>query len=102
MKKLLIVLLAGLALTGCATRTGTAMLVGGTVGYLIGQENQRVTQPAPVTYRETVVVQPGYATQCQQYPTYNERAACERGVRQRLAEEQRRREQEAYRAGYGR
>jgi uncharacterized protein YcfL len=98
MKKLLLVLFAGLALTGCASRTGTAMLVGGTVGYLIGQDQHR---HAPVVYTETVVV-PAHSSHCQGYATYNERAACERGVRQRLIEEQRRREQDAYRSGYGR
>ncbi len=98
MKKLLFVLLAGLALTGCATRTGTAMLVGGTMGYLIGHEHHRL---APVVYTETVVV-PAYPSHCHAYPTYNERAACERGLRQRLLEDQRRREHDAYRSGYGR
>lgn len=101
MKKIIIALLAVTALTalsGCATRTGTAALVGGTVGYIIAKEvtEERHRQAPVVVYNY-----PGHY-QCNQYYYYNERAACERGVRQRLAEEQRRREQEAYRAGYGR
>ena len=98
MKKLLIVLFASLALTGCATRTGTAALVGGTVGYIIAKEvTEERHRHAPVVVYE----HPGHH-QCSHYYYYNERAACERGVRQRLAEEQRRREHEAYRSGYGR
>lgn len=99
MKKLLIVLLAGVALTGCANRTGTALLVGGTVGYLVGQDQKRTEPPAPVVYKETVIIQP---SPCSQYTVYSERSACERGLRQRQAEEQRRRDNEAYRRGYGR
>lgn len=96
MKKIIIALLVVTALSGCATRTGTAALVGGTVGYIIAKE---VTEERH--HQAPIVVYEGHY-QCNQYYYYNERAACERGVRQRLAEEQRRREREAYRAGYGR
>lgn len=43
-----------------------------------------------------------YPQQCTvYYPGSREQLACERGARQRLAEEQRRRENEAYRQGRG-
>lgn len=102
MKKIIIIALALAALTGCASRTGTAALVGGTVGYIIGKEaHAEQHRPAPVVTREVVIVQqPDYT--CNKYHIYSERSACERGVRQRLAEEQRRRDNEAYKQGYGR
>ncbi len=96
-KKFALASIVLLALTGCASRTGTALLVGGTVGYLIGQDQHKT--PAPVVYQETVIVHPG---PCTHYHVYSERLACERGVRQRLIEEQRRRDNDAYRQGYGR
>jgi hypothetical protein len=99
MKKILIALLAVTALSGCASRTGTAALIGGTVGYIIAKEvHEERHHRAPVVVRE-VVVHPG---PCDHYTVYSERRACERGVKQRMAEEQRRRDNEAYRSGYGR
>jgi len=101
MKKLLIALIVGLTLTGCASRTGTAVLVGGTVGYILGKEQQR---PAPVVIvqeqsKNVVIVRE--AGPCDRYTVYNERQACFRGIKQRIAEEERRRENEAFRRGYG-
>ena len=101
MKKLLIIALATLALTGCANRYVGPAIVGGVVGYSIANSQPRtvVVQQAPVYDAGTVVI---VSEQCNQYPFGPERTACERGARQRYMEEQRRREQEAYRRGYGR
>lgn len=100
--KLLIAVVALLALSGCATRTGTA-IVAGTAGMVIGNA---MAQPRAVVVREVPVVAPERViivnNACTQYPTYSERSACERGARQRYYEEQRRRDNEAYRQGYGR
>lgn len=100
--KLLIAALAIVALSGCATRTGTA-IVAGTAGMVLGsamsQPRTVVVREAPVVTHEQVVIVNGV---CNHYPSYQERTACERGVRQRYNEEQRRRENDAYRAGYGR
>jgi hypothetical protein len=100
--KLLIAVLALVALSGCATRTGTA-IVAGTAGMMIGnamaQPRTVVVREAPVVTHEQVII---VNDACAQYPTYNERSACERGARQRYYEEQRRRTNEAYRTGYGR
>ena len=105
MKKFLIiatVVIASTALSGCATRTGTALLAGG-AGVLVGSAIANAhAQPRTVVVQErsTVVI---VAEQCQHYPHYTaERAACERGARQRYYEELRRRENEAYRTGLGR
>ena len=56
-------------------------------------------QQAPVVVHDNVVI---VAEQCNHYPFGPERSSCERGARQRYYEEQRRREHEAYRQGYGR
>ena len=100
--KLLVVVVALLALSGCATRTGTA-IVAGTTGMIIGsamaQQRTVIVQHAPVVTREQVVI---VNDACNRYATYGERSACERGARQRYYEEQRRRDNEAFRAGYGR
>lgn len=97
--KLIIGIVAVLALSGCATRTGTA-IVAGTAGMIIGNA---ITQPRTVIVREipveNVVIING---SCNQYYSYSERSACVRGTRQRYYEEQRRRDNEAYRQGYGR
>jgi hypothetical protein len=105
MKKFLIiatVIVASTALSGCATRTGTALLAGG-AGVLVGSAIANAhAQPRTVVVQErsAVVI---VAEQCQHYPHYTaERAACERGARQRYYEELRRRENEAYRTGLGR
>jgi hypothetical protein len=94
MKKLLILIVATLALTGCASRTGTA-IVAGTTGLIIGNA---MAQPRVVTHEQVIIVN----SICTQYQLHSERAACERGSRQRHYEEQRKREAEAYRQGYGR
>lgn len=94
--KLLVVAVALLALGGCATRTGTA-IVAGTTGMIIGSA---MSQPRTVFVQQDHVIVVNDA--CNRYTTYNERSACERGARQRYYEEQRRRDNEAYRAGYGR
>lgn len=93
MKKLLVLFVAVLALTGCANRYVGPALVGGVVGYSIANSSR------PVVVQEQVVI---VSSQCNQYAYYNERAACERGARQRYYEEQRKRENEAYRQGLGR
>ncbi len=102
MKKLLVLILATLALTGCASRTGTA-IVAGTTGLIIGnamaQPRVVIREPAPVVTHEQVII---VNNVCGQYQLHSERAACERGARQRYMEEQRKRENEAYRQGYGR
>jgi hypothetical protein len=94
MKKLLILVVATLALTGCASRTGTA-IVAGTTGLIIGNA---MAQPRTVTHEQVIIIN----NTCTQYQLHSERAACERGARQRYYEEQRKREAEAYRQGYGR
>jgi hypothetical protein len=93
MKKLLALFVATLALTGCANRYVGPALVGGVVGYSIANSHR------PVVVQEQVIV---VSAQCNQYAYQAERTACERGARQRYYEEQRRRENEAYRNGYGR
>lgn len=56
-----------------------------------------VTYPAPIWGPEIP-----YPHQCNAYyPGSKEQLACERGARQRMMEEQRRRENEAYRLGRG-
>ena len=96
MKKLLIAIVATMALTGCASRTGTAVLAG-TTGLIIG--NAMAQPPYRVVTHEQVII---VNSTCAQYQLQGDRAACERGARQRWQEEQRKREQEAYRQGYGR
>lgn len=66
MKKLLIILLATAALTGCASRTGTAALAGGLVGYVLANEaNQKpavvvVEPPRPVRCHTKYIGQDQY------------------------------------------
>lgn len=100
--KLLIAVVAIVALSGCATRTGTA-IVAGTAGMIIGNS---MAQPRTVVVRDVPVVVPERVIivneSCNQYAIHSERIACERGARQRYYEEQRRRDNEAYRQGYGR
>ena len=98
--KLLIALVAVVALSGCATRAGTAILAG-TTGVIIGSAMSQprvVVREVPVVTHERVVI---INDACNRYHTYNERSACERGARQRYIEEQRRRDNEAFRSGYG-
>ena len=93
--RLLIAAIAIVALSGCATRTGTAILAG-TTGVIIGSA---MSQPRTVIVREEPVI---VHSSCNQFYMYSERAACERGARQRYYEEQRRRDNDAFRSGYGR
>lgn len=96
--KLLVVAVALLALSGCATRTGTA-IVAGTTGMIIGSAiSQQRTVVVQHAHEQVIIVNDA----CNRYVTYNERTACERGARQRYYEEQRRRDNEAFRQGYGR
>lgn len=90
---------------GKVVATGVGAAVGSAVGSAVGQDMDQPRQPAPVVVREihhneVVIVRP--VSMCNHYPTVGERVACERGVRQRIYEEQRHRENEAYRRGYGR
>ena len=99
MKKLFFVLtliVTSLFATGCATRTQTAILAG-TTGVIIGSALSQ-PRPATVVHQEVVIVN----DQCSVYYTKGERDACARGVRQRYYEEQRQRENEAFRRGLGR
>ena len=93
MKKILFLIVVVLALTGCASRYVAPAIVGGVVGYSIAN-----SQPRVVVVQEQVVI---VSTHCNQYAYHAERSACERGAKQRYAEEQRKRESEAYRRGYG-
>ena len=107
MKKIILVSTIALALfttTGCATRTGTAILAGGTgviVGSMLAQPRPVYVSPAPVhvVQQEQVVI---VNEQCNRYYSQGERDACARGARQRYYEDQRRRENEAFRQGLGR
>jgi|GEM_PF-6329006 len=96
--------------TGRVVATGVGAAVGAAVGSAVGDDMDRNrSQPrahAPVESRTVVVHEPSrvviIAEQCYQYPDYTaERAACERGARQRYAEDLRRRENEAYKVGRG-
>lgn len=94
MKKLLVLFVAVLSLTGCANRHVGPAIVGGVIGYSIAN-----SQPRTVVVQEQVVI---VNEQCNRYINSTERLACERGARQRYYEEQRKRENEAFRQGYGR
>lgn len=94
MKKLLVLIVVALALTGCASRYVAPAVIGGVVGYSIANNQHRT-----VVVQEQVVI---VSTHCNQYAYHAERTACERGARQRYNEEQRKRESEAFRRGYGR
>ena len=98
MKKTILILMLAVATltTGCASRYAGPAVAGGIVGLAVGSA---MSQPRRVVVREEVVV---ISPACQGYATHNEQAACERGIRQRYKEEQRRRENEAYRNGLGR
>lgn len=87
--------------TGRVIATGVGAAVGSAVGSAVGDDMDRNRRtPAPVVVRE---IYPSTVERCMLYvPGTGEHTACERGARQRITEEQRRREQEAYRQGYGR
>jgi len=106
MKKL--ILISALALTmlttGCATRTQTALLAGGTgvvIGSMLAQPRPIYVSPPTtrVIQQEQVVI---INEQCSRYYSQGEQEACARGARQRYYEEQRRKENEAFRQGLGR
>lgn len=91
--------------TGKVVATGVGAAVGAAVGSAVGSDMDQRKTTAPVENRrvvreEVMIIQ--NSSHCDNFPTVGERLACERGVRQRILEEQRRREQEAYRQGYGR
>jgi hypothetical protein len=94
MKKLILVCLVLFGLTGCASRYAGPAIIGGVIGYSIANSNRTET----IIVQETHTISP----QCDQFVTYNERNACERGARRRWQEEQRKRENEAYHQGYRR
>jgi hypothetical protein len=98
MKKLILVL-AVLTLAGCSSRQVVPAVAGGVVGYALGSSSRTVVvqQPAPVQDRVVVITE-----ECAKFATYGERESCMRGLHQRRMEEQRRREDAAYRQGLGR
>ena len=77
MKKLLVLFVAVLALTGCASRHVGPAIVGGVVGYSIANSQPRtvVVHQAPVVVQEHIVI---VNEQCNQYMNSTERLACER------------------------
>ena len=95
---------ASMGLSGCDTHTGTALLagVGGLVfGSAITNYANSYSQPRTVIveHRPAVAID---APQCHHYPLYSsERDACDRGAKQRYAEDNRRRNDEAFRTGLG-
>ena len=109
------------ALTGCAThqQANTAVgagvgavignavggrgagAVGAVVGSMIGSQHS-IHQPQPVyVYPAPVTVYPDY-TPCAHFWNYQERQACYRGADARARQEQNRRNNDAFRYGYGR
>jgi hypothetical protein len=98
MKKLILAL-SVLALAGCSSRQLVPAVAGGVVGYALGSANNTVVvrQPAPVTDRIVVITE-----ECARYASHGEKESCMRGVHQRQVEEQRQREDRAYRQGLGR
>ncbi len=108
MRKLILIPIVAMTLltTGCASRYGTSMLIGGATGLIVGsalaQPRTVVVQdatPVRVVTQERVVI---VNEQCNRFYSASERDACARGARQRYYEEQRRRDNEAYRQGLGR
>lgn len=91
--------------TGRVVATGVGAAVGAAVGSAVGSDMDQRKTTAPVenrrVVREEVVIIQNFS-HCDNFPTIGERLACERGARQRMAEELRQRENEAYRRGYGR
>ena len=111
MRKLILIPIVALTLltSGCASRYGTSMLIGGATGLIVGSaiaqsanNNTVIVQdatPVRVIRQEQVVI---VNDQCNRFYSPSERNACARGARQRYYEEQRRRENDAYRQGLGR
>ena len=101
MKKIILLsaVRASLLLSGCATRYAGPAVLGGVIGYAIGQNNNQ--QRPVIMHSPNVVIVREYSV-CDKYALYNERQSCLRGNSQRIVEDNRRREQEACRQGYGR
>lgn len=106
MKKLILIpiLVATLLTTGCASRYAGPAIIGGVTGLIVGsalsQPRTVVVQQAPVrvVQQEQVVIVNDH---CNQFYSPGERDACARGARQRYFEEQRRKEDQAFRQGLG-
>lgn len=79
------------------------LVVAATVILLAGCGHYHYAYPNAVNYSTTLWgPEIPYPHQCNSYyPGSRERLACERGARQRMLEEQRRRENDAYRQGRG-
>lgn len=114
------VIITALALTGCATHQQSNQALGAVLGGAVGHHaiggsagtaigamigstiggNQPTTQsPFPGVYGGQVY--PDYSV-CNQFWHWQERQACYRGAETRARQEQNRRNNEAYRQGYGR
>ena len=100
MKRIILLSVVGVSrlLSGCASRYAGPAVLGGVIGYAIGQNNN---QQRAIVHSPNVVIVQEYSV-CDKYALYNERQSCLRGNSQRIVEDNRRREQEAYRQGYGR
>jgi len=112
-----------LLLQGCATNRDAGAVIGGVAGGILGnQVGGGVGRGVAIGVGSAVGAAVGsaigddmdrnrsrhhpqahyFGSHCDHFPTGGERSACANGVRQRMAEEQHRREQEAYHRGYGR
>jgi hypothetical protein len=110
-----------LALSGCATHQQANTAVGAGAGAIIGNAiggrsgaavgaimgaavgSNQPTQPHVIVERQVVrpsIIRPDYSM-CNQWH-YQERESCYRGAEARAQQEQYRRNQEAYRQGFGR
>jgi hypothetical protein len=104
MRKLILIPIVALTLltSGCASRYGTGMLIGGATGLIVGSaiaQSANDATPVRVIRQEQVVI---INEQCNRFYSPSERNACARGAHQRYIEEQRRRDNDAYRQGLGR
>jgi len=90
----------GTALGGGPAGRAVGAVAGALIGGSVGQsmDHQQLARSAP----PPAYGYPSTFSECLNWAPGPERYACERGVRQRLAEDQRRREYEAYRSGLGR
>jgi hypothetical protein len=102
LKKIIGSTLVLVSLAGCGHHQHwvAPAVVGVAVGHAIAQSNQ-----PQVRTEQVIVVQPARVivdySVCNQW-NYQERESCFRGVEARARQEQARRNQEAYRQGYGR
>ena len=120
MRKIVYSTLVLLALTGCATHQQSNEMAGAVIGGVIGKQiggtggailgagmgaaigGQQSTQSRVIIERQVirpVRVVPDYSMCNQWY--HQEREACFRGAEARASQEQNRRNQEAYRQGFG-